>query len=563
MPNGNAFWAAGKHIVTSPNSPTATSVKSPNKSNDSSLIQQKNGLFSKTINNARARNSLTNGNGVDLATPGVKKVCWADEEEDEKFLALLAPQKDDPTVSSLETTTKVKDELIKELEATVVTKDLRIAELVVATRNNHEQIQGLEEEIEVKEYTIKTLKKENHVQSVKLQELYRESTEKDDRIQSLESALKQLTATQDPKQTSCSDNQSSTESNDAKNTEVPKPEAKTSTSTVAPEKPEGVETPKSKGVVSKVTELAPTDKTKDGQTEKSVKGPSSHDTDSPTFVTKETLKVVPLAPKPRILTFSIDMSKYGKKPTTVVSIKNQEQSPGFMGGKNGRATSWNRSPQQARVKTDVKPNFNPSADIRHMPSTQRVLYGNGPDVSFKLGEVELKTLPQYILMQCSGKAFQHFQTNPGATLWSFPVGSMDTEAAKSLLNWMNEMTYQGRVYSVSLNSAPVNDYRNIQICRAARVMGLNNTYVGHFTKHLCERIRSKDISLEFMDLMCKFAYPENDPVFDCLANKLAMQKAAGNVQGTTMLEKLAATYPALRAKVEKIERKMGAIRARK
>ncbi|EMD90205.1 hypothetical protein COCC4DRAFT_37106 [Bipolaris maydis ATCC 48331] len=563
MSNGNAFWAAGKHIVTSPNSPTPTSVETPNKSNNKSPTQQKNGLVSKNRNNGSVRDGRSNSNGVDLASAGIKKASWADEEEDERFLALLVSQKDNPVVSSLGTTVNVKDELIEELEATIVTKDLRIAELEAALRDSHGQIEELEEGMQVKGNTVKKLEKENHVQFLQIQELHRESTEKDERIQSLESALKRLTATQDLQQTSSSDIQSSTKSDDVKSTEIVKPKAKTSSPTVAQKKSESVKTPEPKQAISNVTELASTGKTKDDQIERSVNGPSSHDIDSPTFVTKETLKVVPPVPKPRVLIFPIDMSKYGKKPAVAVATKNQGQSPRFMEGKGGQTTSWSRSPKQARVKTDVKPNFNPSADIRHMSSAQRVLYGNGPDVSVKLGDVELKTLPQYILMQCSGKAFLHFTTNPGATSWSFPAGSMDADAAKSLLNWMDEMTYQGRVYSVTLNSAPVNDQRNIQICRAARLMGLNNSYVGHFTKHFCERIRDKDVPYELSDLVCKFAYPENDPVFDCLANKLAMQKAAGSVQGRAVLEKLAATYPVLRTTVEKIERKMGATRARK
>ncbi|EMD60637.1 hypothetical protein COCSADRAFT_150761 [Bipolaris sorokiniana ND90Pr] len=534
MSNGRAFWAAGKHIVTTPNSPTPSSVETPNKSNNKSPTHQKNKL----------------------------KVSWADEEEDEKFLALLAPQKDNPTASSLETTITVKDERIKELEATIVSKDLRIAELEVAAQGSHKQIEDLEEDIRVKENTMKTLEKENHTQFIKLQELHRDSTEKDDRVQSQKSALERFTATQDPHQTSILDTQLSTKSGDANGIETVKTNTKESTPTT-PKKSGNVQTSELKQSVYKVAEPIATENTKGDQTEKTVGGPSSHDTDSLTFVTKDTLKVVPPAPKPRILTFPIDLSKYGKTPVAALPPKSSGQSPVSMGGKKGHTTSWGQSPKHTRVKTDAKPDFNPSTDIRHMSYASRVLYFNGPDVAVKLGDVELKTLPQYILIQCSGKAWQHFEANPDATSWTLPAGSIDADAARCLLNWMDEMTYQARVYSVTLNSAPVNDQKNVQICRAARVMGLNNTYVGHFTKHLCEKIRSKDTSHKFMNLVCEAAYPENDPVFDCLANKLAMQKAAGSVQCREVLEKLAAAHPALEAEVEKIERRMGTIRGRK
>jgi hypothetical protein len=192
-----------------------------------------------------------------------------------------------------------------------------------------------------------------------------------------------------------------------------------------------------------------------------------------------------------------------------------------------------------------------------MPHGQRVVYGNGPEVIVKLGDVKLATIPKYVLMQCSSKALKYFNDNPEATSWVFLAGSMDADAATAHLKWMDEMTFQSRVYSVRLQTDPVYDKKNIQICRAARVLGLNNTYVAQFTKQFCDRIRAQDVSFEFMDLVCQLAYPENDPIFDCLGNNLVNQKKVGNAKVVADLEKLLSKHVLLKAKIEKVEKRIG------
>ena len=138
----------------------------------------------------------------------------------------------------------------------------------------------------------------------------------------------------------------------------------------------------------------------------------------------------------------------------------------------------------------------------------------------------------------------------------FPDSIMDAEATNAHLAWMDEMTYQGRVYSITLNVAPAHDRKNLQICRAARIMSLNNTYVGHFTKQLCNRIREGTASPEFMDMICALAVPKNDPIFECLANNLVNQKKLGQLGDEAVLEKLLAKHENLRTKMETIENKL-------
>jgi hypothetical protein len=82
-------------------------------------------------------------------------------------------------------------------------------------------------------------------------------------------------------------------------------------------------------------------------------------------------------------------------------------------------------------------------------------------------------------------------------------------------------------------------------------------YVAQFTKQFCDRIRAQDVSYDFMDLVCQLAYPDNDPVFDCLANNLVNQKKVGNATGAADLEKLVAKYALLKDKVNQIEKRIG------
>jgi hypothetical protein len=199
-------------------------------------------------------------------------------------------------------------------------------------------------------------------------------------------------------------------------------------------------------------------------------------------------------------------------------------------------------------------------DIRHMAHAERVLFANGPVVDVLLGDTKLATLPKYILMQCSTKAYKHFNDNVDATSITFPEGSMEAEFAKLHLSWMDEMTYQGRVYSVTLNAEL--DARNIKICQASRAMGLNNTYVGHFTKILCDKIRTNTTSLEFMSMICEVANAENDPVFECLVNNLANQQMnKTTAREPEELEVLLGKFPLFKEKMEVITHRVKNSRA--
>ncbi|KAF2125704.1 hypothetical protein P153DRAFT_369716 [Dothidotthia symphoricarpi CBS 119687] len=245
----------------------------------------------------------------------------------------------------------------------------------------------------------------------------------------------------------------------------------------------------------------------------------------------------------------IDMSKFGKKHAFKPAVKPTEPKK----TSDIPVSSYGLSSKQ-RVKTDAVPKINPTFDIRTMTHAERVLFANGPEVAVMMGDTKLAMLAKYVLMQCSAKAYRHFTENPNATTMTFKADSMDMDAAKAHLQWMDEMTFQGRVYSLTLHGDEKNDVKNLNICRAARVLGMNNIYVGHFTRTFCDRIRSQKASPAFISLVADLAYPENDPIFECLANNLVnMRVRSAMPKG---LEALLEKHAHLRGKMEKIEKRM-------
>ncbi|KAF1935007.1 hypothetical protein EJ02DRAFT_507269 [Clathrospora elynae] len=532
------FWAAGSKTVKAAASPTPTITEAPPKPKPMPAAPQKKGLVLKGTNGA------ADGNGATASTPNGKKTDWADEDEDDNFVAQFTTELKDPRLTSLENTVTVKSERVKELEATVTTKDLRIEMLESAVAEKGDKIADLESVVAENNAKIEQLRKENNEQYIHVQELVGEVDEKDRRIEQLEAEIEEVKETSTMTVTGelQGTTQKETEAND------------TASETVSAEEFEHVDTAK----IASESEESTVDTTETSATTPE-KTPPKKDTrsallkksDFPTFLTNETLKVVPPAPKPKKLSFPIDLSKYGKNGAAQPATK-QVSSP----TQGATAPTWGHSSKEARVKTDKVPDFNPSADIRRMSIGERVVYANGPEVIVKMGDAKLATIPKYVLMQCSYKALGYFKEHPNATSWTFPAGSMDVDAAKAHLGWMDEMTYQGRVYSITLNGNPSFDKKNLRICRAARVLGLNNTYVGHFTKQLCDRIRNQDASTEFMDMVCELAYPENDPVFECLANNLVNQSKTKNVKDPAQLEALVAKHANLKENMAGIEKRI-------
>lgn len=263
--------------------------------------------------------------------------------------------------------------------------------------------------------------------------------------------------------------------------------------------------------------------------------------DFPIFATPTTVRTAAPPPPAPVLKMGIDLSKFLKKPASKQHNKKAEAGSGL---------------DRFNVKKGPAPKINPLLDIRTKRHEERTLLAHGPKIQIKLGEVFLGTVPKYAFMQCSSKGFKHFTKSPDANPLTLPAGSMNAEAASAHITWMREMTYQSRVYSITLHSDEKFDDKNLQTCRAARVLGLNNMYVGHFTKLFCDRIRSNSASYEFMSKVATLAYPENDPIYDCLINNLANLRMHNAFQKHVELEAFLEKHTSIKSRVEKIQERM-------
>jgi uncharacterized coiled-coil protein SlyX len=499
------------------------------------------------------------------STPTTKKHDWADSEDDDDFISGFSAHKN-PRITTLELEVTEKDARIEALESVVDAKDARIAQLQDFVDEKEQHIGSLEADAQDKDAEVEKLRRENHTQFLYVQELVGEVDEKQRRIDELENELDNKGARIRELEMD-SESQTEAPATDIEKDDLQKPAAQTETAAAdtdhgTPVNSAQVEQPVSEvmPIVSSSTEPTRAEKPLENATHgpstpnKEPAGPAIYNSKFPKLWSPEMVKKVVPVEKPKVLKMAIDTSKYGNKPSPAAKKPQHKNNNDFSVPTYGQSS-------RLRVKTDVVPKFQIDKDIRHMPHAERVLFANGPEVTVMLGPTTLATIPKYVLMQCSGKALTYFTEHPDATAITLPADSMDAEAAKAHLRWMDEMTYQGRVYSLTLNGDEKFDTKNLKICQAARVMGLNNTYVGHFTKIMCDRVRSNKISMEFMSLICDLSHPENDPIFDCLANNLVNQQMSKTPKKPEDLETLLTKYPRLQAKMMKIERRVKDSRA--
>lgn len=532
----SSFWAQKREEVKAPTPsalfPTVASAKQ-----NGELTEVKPRMVLKgeqhflDIANTATHSMTGMANGASASfTP--KKTDWADSDDDEDFIASFSAKKN-PRITALEAEVVQQVAQIVTLEAAVSTKDVRTAELEVTVQEKDLHIADLESQVEDKDTTVEQLKTENRTQFLYVQELVGEVDEKSRRIHQLESELEEkCIRIRELKSESPSTPEAQFYADESLKIEHPQDPL---TDAVLPSDAyigDEEESP---------IQALPS---KDGPTVNESKYPKLWSPDMPK-------KVAPVE-KPKALKMAIDTSKYVKKAPAAVAKKPESL--------NGKAKPTYGQSTRHRAKTSVVPKLKVDKDIRHMSHADRVLFANGPEVEVMLGSVSLMRLPKYILMQCSSKAYKYFTNKPDATSITFPTGSMDVDAAMAHLYWMDEMTYQGRVYSLTLNVDEKFDAKNLKICQAARVMGLNNTYVGHFTKVMCDRVRKNNALTGFLSLICELAVPDNDPIFDCLANNLVNQQINKGAH-PAQLDELLAKYPHLKEQMSKIEQSVRDSRA--
>ena len=540
MSNSASFWAAKSNGVKSPTRPAEIVAKpvalcGPPK---------KAGMVVKGRPTSSERSAHVNEQTG--TTNGVKKVDWADSDEDEDFLASFTAS---GLVQKLEKTVTVKDSHITDLTAALQDKEAHITDIQKNLEEQQHCLSELQSNADAFITQIEDLKKENHKQFLHVQKLVAEVDEKDRRIAALETKFDERGA--QIAQLDVSDSSIQVSSQDVPTASVTSaPSGKPGATGATPlgdkacveAAPAFNETPASnetaKEVNSKSTAVSTTPSAL--STPAKSAGPAVSLSGFPIFATPTTLKqVAPPPPAPK-LKMPVDLSKFAKKPASARVTRQKKVD----------ATA------DEAAKAGPAPNIDPSTDIRTKRHEERKLFGNGPKVQVKMGDASLATVPKYVLMQCSSKAWKHFTDNPDAISFTLPAGSMDATAATAHLEWMKEMTYQGRVYSITLHSDKKFDDKNLNICRAARVLGLNNMYVGHFTKIFCDRIRSNDASYDFLDKVAVLAYPENDPIIDCLANKLANLGSRNAAKKPTELEAFLQKHTSLKARVRKMEERM-------
>jgi len=550
--SASSFWAqkAGS-LKTAPSSPAFTEPPTTPAKKQTTM----NGLVLKP---------MTNGaNASSVRTSNSKKISWADSEDDEEFLASFSADKASPStvlkasvlekearIAELESHVAATALRIEQLEALVTEKDKHILELKTKIEDVQLRISELHYIMAEKEAHISNIKKESQSNLLHVQELITVIDEKNRHIAVLEKGQSYQSATICDletqtegalRQASVNDNNSESES--AVGTAHESGQSSKSVSESSFEVVEASSPAHSQeSAVAVNVSKQPTTKSPIVK----ATGPTFGKSDFPIFVTRETLKVVPPAPAPKKLTFPIDFNKYGKKSAQPLSPRNKVQIEA--------KRAWGLASKAARDPRAAPPELNPSLDIRHMAHAQRALFANGPEVSILMGNVKLGTLPKFMLMQCSSTAYKHFTRHPSAPSFVLAADSMDVEAAKQHIQWMDEMTYQGRVYSLPLHTEQQHDEKNLRICRAARILGLNNTYVGHFTRQLCNRIRNQEATLAFAHLVCALATPDNDPIFDCLAHHLVHQRAhrANAVLNPQSVAALQAKHPMLARKIAAI-----------
>ncbi|KAF9741702.1 hypothetical protein PMIN06_001389 [Paraphaeosphaeria minitans] len=247
------------------------------------------------------------------------------------------------------------------------------------------------------------------------------------------------------------------------------------------------------------------------------------------FVTAENIKQMPPPPPARTMKMAVDLSKYKKQPA----------------GGPKKFVFGSRRATEAPPKIDV------SKDIRTMPKEERERFGCGPTVQIIMGNETVAAVPKYAFMQVSLKAYKHWTDNGTAAAIKFEGGSMSKDALNIVLDWMTMLTYCKSVFSIKLK--PENsDRQNLQLVRCARVLGLHPMYVSQFTRGYCEKLRDGP-SKELVALIEELAYTEDDPIFDCLANCMAMGRSKVKPEDLGSWDEELFRLPKLARKVQDVQ----------
>ena len=488
------------------------------------------------------------------------KTSWADSDDEVEYPALTSPRRG---VKELENTLSAKSSQLVDMSATLQEKETKIIELKAVVESQQTLINGAQATAQASTKQVEGLEKENHKQFLHIQKLVAEVDEKDRRIAVLEAEVDEHCAT-------IANLDERLQKNEAESALQQEQHAVENTPKDEPDSAESLQQEQAmvesfqEGEAEYTTQHEHKDEAKsdvpdEHQTVKEVKsidtapvqpvdanltkpaGPAVNTSKFPVCSDTTTVKQVAAAPRAPKLKMAVDLSKYAKKRSLAPTPK-----PTIAEKQVVKATPVVSKKDVPAPKIDV------SSDIRSMPIYQRSIFANGPQVQVKMGDVVLATLPKYLLMQCSPKAFKHFTDSPTASTLEFPPNSMHPAATAKIFKWMDDMAHRGGNFSISLFHDEKADEKNLHTCRAARVLGLHNMYVGHFTRTYCDRIRA-GVTIDLMAKMVELAYPENDPIYKCLIDNIAYHRFRGDAKEPEKLNLFVGKYADLKAKVEKIE----------
>jgi hypothetical protein len=254
-------------------------------------------------------------------------------------------------------------------------------------------------------------------------------------------------------------------------------------------------------------------------------------TSGPQFLSNEMIQKLRAAPPaPPCKDFDIAIKNGGrivKGPQTRVTESNAS--------KKG-STSPKSCAMLRPVKTATIPVVDPEKDVRTYYSREsRLPFANGRDLPVMSGSKNLGTVPEYMYRQCSSTGNALLTKIPTTDCLTVAKDSANEGALVKIIDWLNDICHSRYFRMISFTETE--DLENLEFCRAARVLGLNDRYVGHITRRFQKRIRDAVPSKELITSITKRAGPANDDIYNALVDNMAYRRRRGT--GTEFGEILA------------------------
>jgi hypothetical protein len=188
------------------------------------------------------------------------------------------------------------------------------------------------------------------------------------------------------------------------------------------------------------------------------------------------------------------------------------------------------------AKTATIPVIDPEKDVRTYYSREsRLPFANGRDLPVIFGTKNLGTVPEYMYRQCSSTGNGLFMKAPTTDYLTVAEGSADVVALVKIIDWLNDICHSRFVRMISFTETE--ELENLELCRTARVIGLNDRYVGHIARRFQNIIRDTVLSNELITSIAKLAEPGNDDIYNALVDNMAYRRRRGT--GTEFGEILA------------------------